>query len=63
MPTRTQRRNFDTILEIFRGAAGGFTTYCDLLNSCQSDNGNDTEEITIAGVARDLARTNKRCLD
>ena len=63
MPTRTQRRNFDTILEIFRGAAGGFTTYCDFLNSCQSDNGNDTEEITIAGVARDLARTNKRCLD
>ena len=60
---RTQRRNFDTILEIFRGAAGGFTTYCDFLNSCENDRGNDAEEITIAGVARDLARTNKRCLD
>ena len=27
MPNRLPERNFDTILEIFRGAAGGFTTY------------------------------------
>ena len=63
MPNRLPERNFDTILEIFRGAAGGFTTYCDFLNSCQDNSMNSSEEVTIAGVARDLARTHNRCLD
>eukprot|EP00956_Cyclotella_meneghiniana_P018736 scaffold31477_cov36-Cyclotella_meneghiniana.AAC.1 len=64
MPNRLPERNFDTILEIFRAAAGGFTTYCcDFLNSCQDNSMNSSEEVTIAGVARDLARTHNRCLD
>ena len=60
---RSTRRNFDTLLEIFRGAAGGFTTYCDFLNSCQNDDNNNCDEVSLAGVARDLARTHNRCLD
>ena len=50
-------------MEIFRGATGGFTTYCDFLNSCQNDDNNNCDEVSLAGVARDLARTHNRCLD
>lgn len=63
---RRRGRNFETILEIFRGAAGGFTTYCDYLNSSQgedNDDEGDGEHMTIAGVARDLAKTHNRQLD
>ena len=62
----TRRMNFNTLLEIFRGAAGGFSTYCDYLNSPDIGNETDTqnqENITIAGVAQDLARTHNRQLD
>ena len=65
-PRDTTRMDFNTLLEIFRGAAGGFATYCNYLNSSDSDNEADTQNeqnITIAGVARDLAKTHNRQLD
>lgn len=65
-PRNATRRNFNTLLEIFRGAAGGFATYHDYLNSSSTENEADTQSeqnITIAGVAQDLVKTHNRKLD
>eukprot|EP00956_Cyclotella_meneghiniana_P032179 scaffold87347_cov52-Cyclotella_meneghiniana.AAC.2 len=65
-PRNATRRDFNTLLEIFKGAAGGFATYRDYLNSSSTENQANTQNeqnITIAGVAQDLAKTHNRQLD